>query len=76
MKRFLIIKNDVVVDVVEQEGYFNPKNYPKEFLTDYDSVQEDKDMKFKLGDTFDPSLLQSQQFTQDFIAQLDTPPST
>lgn len=76
MKRFLIIKNDVVVDVVEQEGYFNPKNYPKEFLTDYDSVQEDKDMKFKLGDTFDSSLLQSQQFTQDFIAQLDTPPST
>lgn len=75
MKRFLIIKNDIVVDVVEQEEYFNPKTYPNEFLVYYDTVQEDPDMKFNLGDTFDSSTFQSQQFTQDFIAQLDTPSS-
>lgn len=57
MARWLIIDNGIVVSVIEKEDNITNEDYNGEF----DTVQEDNDIIFNLGDDFDSSKMLSNQ---------------
>lgn len=62
MINWLLIKDSIVVAIIEKETNITEDDYSGEF----DTVQEDKDFLFKVGDTFDIKLLNPLAHTPEY----------